>query len=166
MLQKVLPNSAAIRRAALLAVIGGLCSFAQFKPLNETSYPQAVAAAKGKVVLVNFWATWCVPCRKEMPQLVALQQKLAGKGFQLLTVSGDEPETEKAALQFADKFALPQPRYIKRPANDDKFHALIDPKWSGELPALVLYDRAGRKVRAFFGETDMKTLEAAIAKLL
>lgn len=155
-----------MRRPILLAVLGGLCAFAQFKPLNESSYPQAVAAARGKVVLVNFWATWCVPCRKELPQLIVLEQRLRSKGFQLITVSGDEPETERAAVLFADKFKLPEPRYIKRPANEDKFHSLIDPKWSGELPALVLYDRAGKKVRAFFGETDMKTLEAAITKLL
>lgn len=166
MLRQILPNSAPFARSARIAILGALCLSAQFKPLNESSYSQAVAAAKGKVVLVNFWATWCVPCRKEMPQLIALEQKLRAKGFQLMTVSGDEPETEKAAAQFANKFSLPEPRYIKRPANEDKFHASIDPKWSGELPALILYDRAGRKVRAFFGETDMKILEAAIAKLL
>jgi thiol-disulfide isomerase/thioredoxin len=159
----------ALKRLLLLtfaALLFAASASAQFKPLNETTYPQTVAAARGKVLLVNFWATWCVPCRKEMPQLVALEQKLKAKGFQLLTVSGDEPETEKAAAQFADKFSLPQPRYLKRPANEDRFHALIDPKWTGELPALVLYDRTGKKVRAYFGETDMKVLEAAIARLL
>jgi thiol-disulfide isomerase/thioredoxin len=118
------------------------------------------------VVLVNFWATWCVPCRKELPQLVAMEQRLKAKGFQLITVSGDEPDTEKAALQFADRLSLPQPRYIKRPGNEDRFHALIDRKWTGELPAIVLYDRAGKQVRAFFGETAIQTLEAAVAKLL
>lgn len=158
-------TAAGIRLVLLLSLAAGACS-GQFKPVNEGTYTGAVAAAKGNVAMVNFWATWCVPCRKEMPLLVALDQKLRAKGLRLITVSGDEPETEKAAAQFADKYDLPQPRYIKRPANEDKFHQMVDPKWTGELPLLILYDRTGRKVRAFFGETDMKVLEAAIIKLL
>lgn len=151
--------------ALLLLLIAAPVS-AQFTPLNETAYSRTVASAKGKVTLVNFWATWCVPCRKEMPQLVALEGRLKPKGFQLITVSADEAESETAAREFLAKFKVPAPHYLKRPANEDKFNASIDAKWSGELPALVLYDRSGRKVRTFFGETDIKVLEAAIAKLL
>jgi thiol-disulfide isomerase/thioredoxin len=117
------------------------------------------------VLLVNFWATWCVPCRKEMPLLVAMEQRLKAKGFQFITVSADEPEQEAAAKAFLEKHKVLAPAYFRRAKDDDAFIRLVDPNWSGALPALLLYGRDGKKVRAFYGEADMKALEAAIVKL-
>ena len=144
----------------------GLLSAADLKPVAEGSYFRMVAASKGKVALVNFWATYCVPCRKEMPALVAMQQRLAARGFQLITVSADEPEQEKDASAFLDKNKVAAPFYIRRASDDDKFVNSIDPKWSGALPASFLYDRQGKKVKAYFGEVNLKQLEADILKLL
>lgn len=141
-------------------------SAASLPTLDETSYSRTVAAQKGKVVLVNFWATWCEPCRAEMPQLVKLAAKLRPKGFQLITVSADEPEQEGAAFQLLQKNGVAAPYYRKQARNDDQFINALDPKWSGALPALFLYDKSGRKVKSFFGETDLAALEAAIQKLL
>ncbi|MBM3760446.1 MAG: TlpA family protein disulfide reductase [Acidobacteria bacterium] len=135
-------------------------------PVDELTYGKTVAARKGKVVLVNFWATWCVPCRKEMPELARMATKLKAKGLELITVSADEPEDEKAALTFLAKAGIAEPAYLKRAKNDDKFIGTIDPKWSGALPALILYDKAGKKVKTWVGETDLKALEAEVKKLL
>jgi thiol-disulfide isomerase/thioredoxin len=138
-----------------------------FKPVDETTYPRLVSGFKGKVLLVDFWATWCVPCRVELPQLVRLQGKLKAKGLEVVTVSADEPETVTAAAKFLkDTGAAGLPAYIKRPKDDDKFISQVDPKWQGALPALFLYDKTGKKVQAFFGETPIATIEAAINKLL
>ena len=76
--------------AALLAA--PLCAQPALQPVNETGYQELLAANKGKVVLVNFWATWCQPCRAEMPQLVKMEASLRARGFKLVTVSADEPE--------------------------------------------------------------------------
>lgn len=54
------------------------------------------------------------------------------------------------------------PRYIRQTADDDHFINSIDSKWSGALPALFLFDRNGRRVKSFIGETDMPQLEAAL----
>jgi thiol-disulfide isomerase/thioredoxin len=155
---------------AALALAVGLCalsaSAADLKPVDEAGYTKLVAASKGKVTLVNFWATYCVPCRKEMPELVALEARLRARGFQFVTVSADEPEQRAAAKAFLDKIKVASPAYIRTAKNDDKFTALVDPKWNGALPASFLYDRQGRKVKSFFGETDLKALAAAIEKLL
>jgi thiol-disulfide isomerase/thioredoxin len=155
-----------VKTFALLAVMAGMTFAADLKPVDEAGYAKLVAASKGKVVLVNFWATYRVPCRKEMPQLVVLEAKLKAQGFQFITVSADEPEQAKDAAAFLDKVKAPAPVYIRRAKDDDKFVATIDPKWSGALPASFLYDKTGKKVRSFFGEVNVPELEAAIKKLL
>lgn len=141
--------------------------FAQDKliPIDEAGFEKLVSSQKGKIVLADFWATWCVPCRKEMPQLVALQAKLKARGVELVTISADEPEQEKSALQFLKQHKVPGTVYVKRPKDDEKFINAIDPKWSGALPALFVYDRAGKRVRSFIGETSLDQMEAAISKV-
>jgi thiol-disulfide isomerase/thioredoxin len=135
-------------------------------PLNETSFAKMVAAHKGKIVLVDFWATWCVPCRAEMPQLVKLSETLRARGFDLVTVSADEPGKETAALKVLAENSVAGPFYWKKADDDDKFYNSIDTKWSGEIPAMFIYDRSGKRVRSFLGETPVKDIEAAIQKLL
>ncbi len=135
-------------------------------PMDEATYPRTVAAHKGKVLLVNFWATWCEPCRKEMPALVKLAASLKAKGFDLVTISADEPEDEKTAIAFLAKAGVSDTAFLKKAKNDDKFISAIDAKWSGALPALLLYDKTGKKMKSWVGETDLKTVEAEIRKLL
>ena len=134
--------------------------------VDEAGYPKLIAAHKGKVLLVDFWATWCKPCRAEMPELAKLDQKLRARGFELITISTDEPEQEANALKVLKNDNVSAPSYLRKAADDDKFADAIDPKWGGALPALFLYDRAGKKVRSFIGETPVKDLEAAIEKIL
>ena len=135
-------------------------------PVDEAGYQKILALKKGKVLLVNFWATWCEPCRKEMPALAKIAATLKPKGLELVTISADEPEDEKAAIAFLVKAGIPDPAYAKRARNDDKFINAIDAKWSGALPALFLYDKTGKKVKTWIGETDLKALEAEVRKLL
>ena len=135
-------------------------------PVDESGYAQMVAGQKGKVLLVNFWATWCQPCRKEMPALAKMAARLASKGMVLATVSADEPEDEVTARGFVRESGIKGPSYLKQVKNDDKFIASLDPKWSGALPALALYDRTGKKVRVYIGEADLAKVEADLLKLL
>jgi thiol-disulfide isomerase/thioredoxin len=153
-------------RYALFFLACLLPAQSKLPPLNEASFPKMVASHKGKIVLVDFWATWCVPCRAEMPQLVKLSEKLKARGLDFVTVSADEPDKEPAAFQVLQQNAVAAPFYIKKAADDDKFYNLVDPKWSGEMPAMFIYDRTGKRVRSFLGETPVKDIEAAINKFL
>ena len=135
-------------------------------PLDESAFQKVLAAHKGQVVLFDFWATWCEPCRVELPLLIRLEAKYRSRGLKLITVSCDEPEQELDAAKFLGQHQAPGPAYIKRVKDDERFIDSIDPQWSGALPALFLYDRQGRKVKSYIGETDMAALEAAIRKLL
>jgi len=134
--------------------------------LDESSYRTLIQAQAGNVALVDFWATWCAPCRKEIPLLASLADRLSDKRFRLITISADDTEAEKAAVQFLQKSGISGPAYIRRAKDDDAFIRAVDPKWSGALPALFLYDRGGKLVKSSVGETDLVALEATIRKLL
>lgn len=156
------------RRLFLLAAAGAAVRAqpARLIPVDEEGYRKLLASLKGQVALIDFWATWCAPCRAEMPALVGLSGKYVARGFRLVTISCDEPEQEAGALAFLRERRAPSPAYIKRPKDDDRFINSVDPKWSGELPALFLFDRQGRKARAFFGESSAAEIEAALRRLL
>lgn len=160
-----------MRRRDVFAVLGGAVASASALPaklplLDEAGFQKLLASQKGKVVLFDFWATWCEPCRAEMPSLVKMMAQLAPKGLSVITVSADEPEDNALAVEFLKKAGYNGPAYLKAAKSDDAFIRAIDPKWSGALPAKFLYDRAGKKVRSFIGETEKSVLEAEIRKLL
>ena len=136
------------------------------QPINEAGFQKLVEAHRGKVVLYDFWATWCAPCRAEMPELAGVADKFRARGFQVVTISADDREHKAAAEKFIQMFRVEGPAYQKQADDDDRFMNAIDPKWSGALPALFLYDKSGHRARSFIGETEMPMLEAAIRKLL
>jgi thiol-disulfide isomerase/thioredoxin len=143
-----------------------LLATARLTPLDESVYARLLEANRGKVVLVNFWATWCEPCRQEMPHLAEMERRYRGRGFVLLTVSADEPEQEADAYRFLEQAGIRSPAYLKRVKNDDRFITFVDKEWSGALPATFVFDRAGVKRHSFIGETELKELDAAVEKLL
>jgi len=152
--------------AVLLALTLWAARPAGLLPLDEAGYRAALARQRGKVVLVDFWATWCDPCREELPVLAGLEKKLRARGFVLITVSADEPEQEGAAADLLRKTGVRPPAYIKRVKDNEAFINFIDHRWSGALPALFLYDREGRQTASFVGETAPAEIEAAVGRLL
>src|SRR5882672_8901471 len=99
----------------LLALVGMAQAQSKLTAVDETGYPKLVAGYKGKVLLVDFWATWCKPCRAEMPELAKLSKRLAARGFALVTVSSDEPEQEAAAANVLKNDGVTGPAYLKQP---------------------------------------------------
>lgn len=135
------------------------------KPIDEAGFARRLAAFKGKIVLFDFWASWCGGCREEMPGLIALDRKLHKRGFALVTVSVDEPEDEAAAIAFLKQNAAPYPAYRKKAKNDEAFMSLVDKKWTGALTATFLFGPDGKRAASFFGATGMAEIEAAVNKL-
>lgn len=151
---------------AALALFAPAAPAPVLAPIDEAGFQKLVAAHKGKVVLYDFWATWCAPCRAETPALVQLDKKLGAGGFVLVTISADEPENAARAAKMAAEAGVPRPAYQKVAKDDDAFINSIDHSWNGALPAMFLYDKAGRRVRSFIGATDTATIEKAVKALL
>jgi cytochrome c biogenesis protein CcmG/thiol:disulfide interchange protein DsbE len=129
------------------------------KWLDGTTFD--LASRRDKVVLLNLWATWCGPCRYEIPELQAAHTKYASRGFEVIGVSLDEGAAD-AVKQFVDEHKMTYPIAID---SDGKIAGLLD---ASVLPTTVLIDRSGRivwkKIGAIMPQDD--ELTKAIEKAL
>ena len=123
---------------------------------------KALAEQKGKVVFVDFWATWCAPCVAEFPDVVKLYQKYHSKGLEVIAVSFDEEAP--TATPFLDKQHADFINLIKKP--DATAMAAFDKEWGGALPASWVFDRTGKRTYYKMGKFDPIALDRQIAALL
>jgi thiol:disulfide interchange protein DsbD len=116
------------------------------------------SAFTGKVVVVNFWATWCVPCIQEIPGFNKLNQQLGAKGVVVLGVSMDEEGAERVR-PFLKKHPMD---YVVALGSD----AVSKQYGLDELPVTVVFDRSGKQVKRFEGFTSADALQAAVQQAL
>ena len=135
--------------------------------LDAKGLEKVVAAAHGKVLLVNFWATWCVPCREEYPDLVRLDKAYRGRGLAVVGISTDFEKELPAVEKFLAAFQPPFPNYRKKSGGDDQvFIEAVDPRWGGELPFSVLYGRDGKRAATLSGKQSLESFQTAVDRLL
>jgi len=123
--------------------------------LDSEGRSTSLAAFRGKVVLVNFWATWCAPCMNELPTLAVLQRRYGGPGFSVVTINIDADSTlPEARTQLArlSGGALP---FISDPSRSIEFDAQAK-----AMPTSILYDAQGRELARVTGDTDWSKPEA------
>jgi thiol-disulfide isomerase/thioredoxin len=119
----------------------------------------SLADYKGKAVLVNFWATWCAPCKLEMPWLVDLRAKYAPQGFEILGISEDDPGS-KDIEPYAKKIGVNYPVLQSDESVADKYHTDF-------LPMSFFVGRDGKVVEQIAGLPDSKDeIEMAIRQAL
>lgn len=115
---------------------------------------------RGKVMVINFWATWCPPCRKEMPAFVELQDKYAERGLQFIGVAIDNPDKVQ---DFADSFAVNYPMLVGE-IDAIELGKLYGNRF-GQLPYTVIVARDGTIAHIERGEFTHEEAEAIFAKL-
>ena len=127
-----------------------------------------VGAARTRPLLVNFWATWCVPCRDEFPDLVKIRQQYAAEQLDFVLVSLDDPSDIAGAVPefLSEVRATAFPSYLLNAADSNIAINLVDQTWSGELPATFLYDRSGQVAFKHKGRIKPAELRAALDEAL
>ncbi len=157
--------------AAVLALLAGLSSFLlvekpdsgvqriDFQMTDMQGRLRHASEWDGQVVLINFWAPWCAPCRAEIPLLIDLQKRYAENGLQILGPALDKPEAVEA---FAEEYGMNYPLFADMNAVMDLQEAYGDTR----LPYTVLLNRQGDVAYTHAGELEAAEIEAWIKRII
>ena len=148
------------RQAAVPTATASDALFALNLPDLENK-PQSLNQWRGKVLVVNFWATWCAPCREEIPIFVKLQEKYRTQGLQFIGISIDQADKTS---EFSRNFGINYPSLI------GTFDTIDISRQAGNkaqaLPYTVILDRKGKIVATELGGLTQEKLEARVNSLL
>jgi thiol-disulfide isomerase/thioredoxin len=147
----VLKGWGSIAGMALIVLIAGTCSAgtkigdANFTGLDGT--PHSLAEQRGHVLVLNLWATWCGPCKAEMPLLDSLAKEYAARGVAFVAVSVDDAKSQPKISAFVNQLKLEMP--VWKGANTDELQ-----QWSGDgiVPATLILDEQGMIVARLIGQ--------------
>jgi thiol-disulfide isomerase/thioredoxin len=134
--------------------------------IDFAGFQRVLAQQKDKVVLVDFWATWCEPCRDIYPMVNELAKQFAPQGLVVIGVSFDDDGEMTLVRHFLERNKPVFVNYRKKPGKEKAFVSAVDPRWTGTIPADFLYDREGRETVAFIGTHPRADFENAIRAVL
>lgn len=158
------------RLAVLLAftIFVAPAALAQLPPIQTATarqIKQVIKARPSTVTVVNFWATWCIPCREELPVFVRLGREFDPSTVRVLFVSADFPEDLPEARHFLAEHGVSDVSYL-RVGDDQEFITAFNEGWSGALPATALYGRGGELAEFWEGKTSYEDLSERVLRVL
>jgi thiol-disulfide isomerase/thioredoxin len=137
----------------------------QIKKIGEKEFAELLKP-KGKPLLINFWATWCEPCREEFPDLVKLDAEYKGR-IDFITISLDfEEELTTGIPKFLKEMKAEMPTYLLITPDETAAIAAVSKDWAGGLPFTVLYSPSGDIAYSRQGLIRLETVKAEIEKFL
>jgi thiol-disulfide isomerase/thioredoxin len=157
-----------IIKVLFIVLITGISGSQEIKDLRSTADVDSLfSSLKGKTFMLNFWATWCPPCKKEMPDLIKLYKNYKDKGFELILVSVDDKTDKNGALKdFLTSQGIDFVTYYDALKKQEDILTHIDNNWAGEIPKTYIYDSEGKRVKALTGIQSYQTFENEIKKVL
>ncbi len=132
--------------------------------IDKTKLHKLIKERKGKVLFVNLWATWCVPCREEFSSIV----KLVGenKDVEFVGISVDLPdEVGSKIIPFLKSNKANFTNYVNGIEGDEELINALDKKWNGSLPATFVFDKSGKKVSFLDGKKSYDEFKKEIEKV-
>ena len=135
--------------------------------LKPAEFNKLKTASQGKVLLINFWATWCAPCVAEFPEFVQIDKTYRSRGVRTIAISTDEKsDLEPAVIPFLKKQKAEFESFLSDADDPQLLIDVVDKNWSGALPATFLFDKQGKLVFTKYGIIDreelLKALESAL----
>ena len=135
--------------------------------LKPVEFNKLKADSLGKVLLINFWATWCAPCVAEFPEFVMIDKDYRSKGVRMVAISTDEKsDIEGAVVPFLKKQKAEFESFLSDADDPQLLIDVVDKNWSGALPATFVFDKQGKLVFTKYGIIDreelLKVLESAL----
>jgi thiol-disulfide isomerase/thioredoxin len=135
--------------------------------IDEGGLKKLVGERRGKVLFLNIWATWCVPCIEEFPDLVKLSHANGEDDVEVVGISADyTDEIETKIVPFLEKQNVPFRVYVAKFAHQEDFINAVNRSWSGALPASLIYDRKGNQRYFHVGQGTFQEFKNEIDKVI
>jgi thiol-disulfide isomerase/thioredoxin len=136
-------------------------------PIDTEALKGLLSQQRQKPLLVNFWATFCDPCRDEFPDLVKIDKDYGSQSLEFFTVSLDDmSDINTEVPKFLDSMNAKMPAYLLNVNDPEPAINLVDRKWQGDLPATFLYNEKGEVVYKHIGRVNTAELREAIDKVV
>lgn len=162
---------AVLRSGALAILLLGASGLARaeipVRPLVAQELRSILDAEKGRVVVLNLWATWCAPCLREIPELMELESSMSRSGVRLIGVAMDEPGADAAQVgEFRRKYFPGFVTYARRGPEIDELASVVDVAWNEVVPTTYILDRRGSVVSRLQGRKTPAEFRSAIEAAL
>ncbi len=140
---------------------------ARVRAINAEEMQDLLKRDGSHPLLVNYWATWCDPCRDEFPDLVKIDKQYRAKGLDFIAISLDDlAEINTAVPKFLREMKAKMPVYLLNVSDPEPAITSVDREWGGALPATFLYNNKGEVVYKHFGRIKVDELRTAIEKVM
>jgi thiol-disulfide isomerase/thioredoxin len=160
-----LPAIAVFSLSGVNAIAEDVKDAIKLEKIKASEVEKAVAAHKGKVVVVDVWADFCLPCKKKFPHLVHLHKELAKEGLVCISLSVDLEENFNGALEFLKKQGATFPNYILWDTEDNKDK--LEKSFNHTAPPIFhVFDRSGKRIQTWEGKIEEEKIDMLIKYLL
>ncbi len=133
--------------------------------IDEEKLKKIISERDGKYLLVNIWATWCIPCREEFPDLVKLNNNFRTK-LDIIAISVDyKDEVSKKVVPFLSQMNVNFPTYISDFNKDEELIIFFSKNWNGALPGTFIYNKEGRQILELEGKQSYESFSSILNKL-